>query len=139
MSGLPRPDDFPSRVIEKIRYSDTDRQDHVNNIAFAVFLEAGRVEILFGGDDILAPGCAFVLARVAIDYRGQIDWPGEVEVCSRVERIGDSSIGIEQALFQNGACAATAEAVMVQLDQATGRAAPLSEVARVRAASFARR
>jgi acyl-CoA thioester hydrolase len=31
--------DFPLTSIDKIRYSDTDRQGHVNNAVFASYLE----------------------------------------------------------------------------------------------------
>ena len=42
-------DDFVALSREKLRYSDTDRQGHVNNAVFSTFLETGRVELLFTG------------------------------------------------------------------------------------------
>ena len=123
--------DFPALIVEKVRFSDTDRQGHVNNLQFGAFLEAGRAEILHGAEDLCAPGCFFVLAKTTIVFAGELAWPGEVTVGGRIERIGGSSITIAQALFQSGRCVATADSVMVQVDIASRAAAPLAPHARV--------
>lgn len=39
--------DFSLLTTDKIRYSDTDRQGHVNNAVFSTFLETGRAERLY--------------------------------------------------------------------------------------------
>lgn len=122
--------DFPVRIVEKVRYSDTDRQGHVNNVAFAVFFEAGRVDLLFMRGHAPPEQCAYVLARSAIDFLGQLRWPGDVEIGTRIEKIGASSITIRQALFQDGHCAATSDSVMVQVDTNTQKAQPLGDDAR---------
>lgn len=119
--------DFPFRTWDKIRYGDTDRQGHVNNAVFSTFLESGRVELLCDPAAPLAEaGCAFVIARLTLDFRAELTWPGRVEIGTRVAAVGRSSIRFEQALFQNGTCAATAETVIVQMDESTRRSRPLS-------------
>ena len=130
MTELPVVDDFPSVIAERVRYSDTDRQGHVNNLQFGAFLEAGRAHVLFGAGDLSAPGCFFVIARTSIEFVGELNWPGDVTVANRVGRLGTSSVGFVQALFQEGRCAAVSESVMVQVDIASRAAAPLSEHAR---------
>lgn len=129
MRVSPQPVDFAVQITEKVRYSDTDRQGHVNNLQFGAFLEAGRAEILHGDEDLAEAGCFFVLARTAIDYIGELHWPGAVVVASRIVRIGRTSATIAQALFQNDQCAAIAESVMVQVEIAGRSAAPLNELA----------
>lgn len=130
MNALPVIEDFPSVIAERVRYSDTDRQGHVNNLQFGAFLEAGRAHVLFGRGDLSAPGCFFVIARTAIEFVGELNWPGEVAVANRIEKLGTSSIRFAQALFQDGRCAAISESVMVQVDIASRAAAPLSAAAR---------
>lgn len=130
MNILPVIEDFPSVTTERVRYSDTDRQGHVNNLQFGAFLEAGRAHVLFGGGDLSAPGCFFVIARTSIEFVGELAWPGEVTVANRVERIGTSSVRFAQALFQDNRCAAISESVMVQIDIASRAASSLSEHAR---------
>ncbi len=118
--------DFPSRTYDKVRYADTDRQGHVNNAAFATFCETGRVEILFNPDQPLyRPGTAFVIARLVLDLLAEIRWPGAVDIGTRVEHLGRSSLTLKQALFQREQLVATAETVIVLMDEETRRSTPL--------------
>jgi acyl-CoA thioester hydrolase len=130
-------EDFPAHAADKIRYGDTDRQGHVNNAVFATFLESGRVEILYDPRHPLAdPGSAFVIARLVLDFRSEITWPGEVAIGTRVASIGRSSIKLEQAIFQSGKCVATAETAIVQIDETTRHSRSLSQLARGRLSAF---
>ena len=129
-------DSFPFVAREKLRYGDTDRQGHVNNAVFATFLETGRVEFLFNcGLDLLGENGAFVLARLILDYRREVNWPGEVEIGTRIVSFGRSSLRLEQAVFQHGACVATGESVVVLTDTQTRRSKPFSDEARAFLAS----
>ncbi|MEZ4770204.1 MAG: thioesterase family protein [Caldilineales bacterium] len=121
-----RLEDFPHHTYDKVRYPDTDRQGHVNNAAFATFCETGRVSFLFDPErPLYPPGAAFVIARLVLDFRGEIRWPGTVQIGTRVARIGRSSLALEQALFQNERLVATAETVIVLMDEETRRSTPL--------------
>ena len=121
-------DRFPVRTYEKLRYGDTDRQGHVNNAVFSTMFETGRVEILYDPDAPLAsPGCAFVIVNLNLDFRSEINWPGRVDIGTGVAEVGRSSVTFAQALFQNGRLAATAKAVVVQMDEVTRRSEPLSD------------
>ncbi|MCV7424537.1 acyl-CoA thioesterase [Mycobacterium yunnanensis] len=125
-----RIDDFPGRALDKIRYGDTDRQGHVNNAVFASFLETGRVELLHLGQHPVADdGCSFVIAHLGVDFLAEIIWPGEVVIGTRVTKVGSSSIRLTQALFQRDTCNATAETVIVHVDQETKRSRHLSSEA----------
>lgn len=136
MTEIPRREDFPSLSTDKLRYADTDRQGHVNNAVFAVFLETGRVELVHDPAGGLPPdGCEFVIARLELDYRGEIEWPGEVLIGSRVEEIGRSSVRVAQAVFQGERCVASASTVLVLIDQSTRRPAPIEGRARERLAA----
>lgn len=129
---IPRdaPERYPARIVEKVRYSDTDRQGHVNNVLFAFFFEAGRVDLLFQRGDNPVAGCFYVLARSTIEFLDELHWPGDVEVGTRIEQIGTSSMTIHQVLYQGGRCAAVSESVMVQVDIDSRAATPLSDTSR---------
>ncbi len=136
-SPLPALSDYPRHTPDKLRYGDTDRQGHVNNAVFATLLETGRVELLYDGDGPLhEDGCSFVIASLHLDFRGEINWPGRVDVGTRVAAVGRSSITMEQALFQDGRCAATATTVIVHVNDATHRSQPLGEGALRRLAAL---
>lgn len=128
---LPKLSDFPVIAHDTIRYGDTDKLGHVNNAVFSTFLETGRTRMLLGPESVAAPqGMGFALVRLVLDYRAEIHWPGTVEIGTRVLGIGRSSFTLAQAVFQNGACVATAETVLVLFDLAARRAAPLPEATR---------
>ncbi len=133
MTDHPALDDFPAHSHDKLRYGDTDRQGHVNNAVFATLLETGRIEVLRDATaQLTEDGREWVIARLTLDFLGEILWPGQVDVGTRVQRIGRTSVGMEQALFQDGRIVARAETVIVQMDEETRRPAALSDTARER-------
>ncbi len=71
----------------------------------------------------------FVLASVSLSYLAEVTYPGEVWIGTRINRIGNSSIGLVQGLFQNGTLVGTAETTVVQVSNQTHRSAPFTEPA----------
>ena len=132
-NGTRRPtlDDFPFRTFDKLRYADTDRQGHVNNAVFSTFLETGRVEFLYHPDNPLAAdGASFVIARLALEFAAEIHWPGQIDIGTAVTKVGNSSLGLCQGLFQGGRCVALADTVIVQMDEQSRKSTALSATAR---------
>jgi acyl-CoA thioester hydrolase len=122
---------------DKLRYADTDRQGHVNNAKFATFLESGRVAFLYDPAAPLAPaGCEFVIARLAIDFRAELRWPGTVDIGSVIVAVGRSSLTVGQGLFVGDGCAATAESVIVLTDATTRRSTAIPPALRARLAGW---
>lgn len=136
MTDSIRIEDFPVRSSTRLRYSDTDRQGHVNNTVFVTMLEFGRVELFYDPAAPMAPpGTSFVIVRLELDYRREMHWPGEIEIGTRILSVGRSSFRMAQALFQDGQCTATSESVIVLMDDATRKSTPLpaEAVARLQA------
>jgi len=130
--------DFPLRAQDKLRYGDTDRQGHINNAVFSTFLETGRVELIYDRSrQLVEPGTAFVIARLEMDFRSELLWPGEVEIGTRVASVGRSSVRLEQAIFQGERCVASGITVMVQMDETTRKARPFSDAVREQLAQLA--
>jgi acyl-CoA thioester hydrolase len=123
-------DSYPLLIAEKVRLSDTDRQGHVNNVAFSYFLEAGRAAIVLENEGLLDPDCFFVIVTTTIDYVGELHYPGTVTVAIGMERIGKSSFTVQQALFQDARCASLSHSTMVQMNFTTKASQPLSDKAR---------
>jgi acyl-CoA thioester hydrolase len=110
-----------------IRWRDVDAYGHVNNAVFLNYLEEARdrlVESLFGDR-----AWDFVVARVAIDYRSELNQADrEALVRCRVTGFGTSSVRTaEQVLAADGRLSAEAESVVVARDPETGRSRPLTE------------
>jgi acyl-CoA thioester hydrolase len=121
---------YPLKTHDKVRYADTDRQGHVNNSVFSQFLETGRVEVLYSTDQpVLADNASFVIASLSLNFLDEIHWPGTVDIGTRVARIGASSLTLQQSVFQDTRCVATAKTVIVQVDNQSRRSKPLSQSA----------
>lgn len=119
-------DAYPHKSETDIRHSDTDRIGHVNNVAFAAFLEFGRASLLHDmTGTVPIPGHAFVIVRLEIDYRAEMRWPGRVQIGVGISRIGHSSFAARQAMFNNSRLVAEANSVLVMMNETTRRSAPL--------------
>ncbi len=120
--------DFPISFYDKVRFSDTDKQGHVNNAVFATYLETGRAEFLYHHKPSFnKAGTNFVIASLNIALKAEIHWPGKVDIGTCISRVGNSSFSLSQAIFQNDQCVATADTVIVQVDEVTKKSSPLSE------------
>ena len=100
-----------------IRYSDQDAMAHVNNTALATYIEAARTAFIY---DLIVKGgmqgLEFILARLLIDYRRELHYPGTVDVGARLIRVGNKSLSTGYGVFKGGECAATSECVNVFYD-----------------------
>lgn len=111
-----------------IRFSDQDSMGHVNNVSFAAYVESGRNA--FVNQHLRSdrhPNIDFILARVAIDYRAEMHYPGTVDVGTCIKRIGNTSIAIGSGLFKDGTLVATAESINVFIDVRTRKPIPVPE------------
>jgi len=127
------PQYYPLIAHDMARYGDTDLNGHVNNAAFLTYLETGRIVFLLKpGDPLAPPGHGFAIVRLVMDFRAEMRWGTGVTIGTAVPRIGRTSFTTHQAIFQDDTCTATAECVLVLLDLATRKAAPIE--GRLRAA-----
>jgi acyl-CoA thioester hydrolase len=105
-----------------IRFGDQDSLGHINNVALAQYFEVGRTAYIY---DLIraagSPEIEFILARLVIDYRRELHYPGAVEVGSRLTRLGTKSLTTGYGVFLGDACIATSEAVNVFYDMQTRR------------------
>jgi acyl-CoA thioester hydrolase len=114
-----------------LRFADTDALGHVNNSTFSVMCESGRVGLFTTHLDPTLPAEGFfVIARLVLDFRSELNYPGQVRTATWLVKLGRSSLSLQQALFSNGRLAATAESVCVLMDRHTRRPVPLPEATR---------
>ena len=116
----------------EIRWSDLDAYAHVYHPVYLTYLEAARDQWLNRVFDRGGQIWDYVVARVAIDYRGALALAdGAAVVRCQLKEIGRSSITTrEEVLAPDGRTAVEAEVVIVAWDTASGRPRPLSEAER---------
>ena len=122
--------DFRHRTRVDVRLGDLDPFGHVNNAVVASYVEQGRVLYL---RDVLGTGVdpvsmPFILAMLKIDYLAQIQFSDSVEVGTRVDWIGRTSIGMSHLLTgRESRELARSESVLVTFDYGADRPMPVSD------------
>ena len=86
--------------------------------------------------NISTANCSFVIAHQFLDFYAELTWCGLVDIGSKSVSIGKSSLTIENGLFQDIICAATARVVVVQGHNITKQSEPLSRDARKHLTGF---
>ena len=113
---------YPFSVAVQVRWRDLDANAHVNNAAFATFLEVARTELWherFGGR---GPGTIpFVVARLEVEYLRPISLHDRVEVGIRPTDIGPVKFDFEYRVEASGRLAARARTVQVCVRSESGR------------------
>jgi acyl-CoA thioester hydrolase len=103
------------------RYADVDPYWHLNNVAIATYFEDARITFVAGLleiDRLTGARSRVLLARLAIDYLREGRWPGTLQVGAGVTTVGRTSVTVGLGLFQDEACIAVSDAVLVRLGEA---------------------
>jgi acyl-CoA thioester hydrolase len=95
----------------------------VNNASFAAYAEVARLDFLnLFGKSVRS----LIHASLYIDFRRQVRFDEAVRVETRVERIGTSSITLEQTVFAGDERAADIRSTVVYFDYAAGKSRQLT-------------
>ena len=111
---------------DTIRFGDMDSTGHVNNVAFARYVEDGRVPFMKSG---LLPAYddrqRFVVGNLNIRFRAQAWYPGSVRIGTGVLRVGRTSLTLGHGVFCAEQCLVTAETTMVYI--VGGKSSPITD------------
>jgi acyl-CoA thioester hydrolase len=128
LDSTPRLEDFPYRLSDNVRFGDLDPNQHVNNAVYATYFETGRVTLMKDRSLGLMPqGLAWIMVRLDIHFRAELRWPGTIELGLGVTKLGRTSVTLEQVVFSEGRCVASAQAVTVLIDDLTRKPTPLTD------------
>jgi acyl-CoA thioester hydrolase len=93
--------EFKHKIKLVVRFSDLDAMRHVNNAAYLSYLEEARIayfnDVLGRAKNSLEFGA--VIARIEIDYLQPIVLGDELEIFTRVSKIGNKSSDIEHIII----------------------------------------
>ena len=115
-------DDYPFVVPIQVRWRDLDAFAHINNAAFATFLEIARTAVWrerFGGRE--AMDIPFFVKRLEIDYKQSVSLYDKVRVGLRVGAVKGASFTFEYRVEADGAVAAEAATLLACVDNSTGK------------------
>ncbi len=111
-----------------LRFSDEDSMGHINNVAYAAYVEQARVAFV---DALLKSGgnggIDYILVNVNINFRREMHFPGTVDIGARLIRIGNKSITTSYGLFKDSENVATAGSVNVFFDTKSSKTVPIPD------------
>lgn len=118
-----------------VRYRDLDPLGHVNNAVYATYLEQARTSYI---DDVIGEPpeeLGLVVANLELDFDRSITFRERVTVGLRTTDIGTSSVSMDYEVRSDDGVAATANSVIVALDE-TGSPCPVPDEARQRIVEY---
>ncbi len=108
-----------------IRFSDEDNMGHVHHEAIVGYIAHARVTFI---DELVkrsgVKDIDYVLVNLNVDFLGEVNHPGVVDVSSWVERIGNKSVTTKYELFKEGEKFAKALSVYVFFNTKTKETVP---------------
>lgn len=117
--------DFQHVREDRLRLTDLDFQQHVNNAAQTALLANARFDFL--GEVVrpaLPPGDKLVIASLEVSFLREMLYGDKVYTGTRILSLGRTSMRLEQAIFQDGRCALRAVCVFVHVSAQEKAPAP---------------
>lgn len=112
------------------RFGDIDGLRHINNAVLPVWFEMARNPIFrFFVPDLTVnyEKWNLIMARIELDFVGQLMYGSDVEVRTSIEKIGNSSFTVYQEAWQNGKLGAKGKSVCVHFDFKAQKSKPIPQ------------
>jgi acyl-CoA thioester hydrolase len=123
----------------QVTFRDVDFFGHVNNAVYFTFFELGRTRYWLEMMGTTLPGAiGFIVAHADCDFRRQLDFGQEIEICTRIGELRNRSLDFlcEIRRSGGGGVAATGKVVVVMFDWKAQEAVPIDQSLRERIAGF---
>ncbi|MGZ4107716.1 MAG: acyl-CoA thioesterase [Tumebacillaceae bacterium] len=116
----------------KVRFAETDANQHMSHVSAVIYMEQARCEFLEGLElfhptQIAQEGKTFVLAKQTIEYKQQAYYNDLLNVYCRVSHIGTSSVVMDYAIYsrERDVVTCTGSSTVVYFDQHQQKSTPL--------------
>lgn len=125
------PEPWTFGMADRVRYSEIDALNHVNNVAYLRWYETLRVQYLdhYGIFDHAGPNAKFVVKTVSLDYKAEVARGAEYINVTRTVSIRNTSWTMQYATYVDGTLTTTGDCVAVLLN-ADNSKRPLSDAMR---------
>lgn len=133
---------FPVTVPITLHWGDMDALGHVNNARYFTWFESARMA-LFERVGLAATGnpeIGPILAHTRCDFLAPVTYPAEITAGTRVSRLGNTSFGMDYAVWHQGdgpgKPVARGEGVIVLVNYESGEKVPIPDDLRQRLAQL---
>lgn len=108
------------------RFGDVDGLRHINNTMLPIWFELGR-EPLFRlfNPEMKLESWNLIMARIEVDYLLPMGLGADVEILTKLSKVGRTSFTVYQEAWQRGNRCATGSAVVVHYDFAASKPLPI--------------
>ncbi|MFP8966094.1 acyl-CoA thioesterase [Pokkaliibacter sp. CJK22405] len=114
-------------------FYDTDALGHINNTRLPVWFELARNDLFAVFSPALDPKeWHLILARLEVDFIGELFYNDKVQVKTWVERLGNSSIVVLQEAWQGDRLGARGRVTMVHYDWSEKKSCRIPDPIRAR-------
>jgi acyl-CoA thioester hydrolase len=127
-------EDFKHKISITVRFNEVDMLGVCNNAVYVNYIEHARLEYIrdigaMPKDGLFSDGRLFFVVRNEINYQGFAAYGDRLDIYSRISFIKNSSFGFEQLIVnsKNGEKIIESSGVIVHVDPATRKSAPLQE------------
>lgn len=122
-------EDFRHLTTAPLRWSDEDMLGHLNNLVYMQLAEEGRVRYFHDvfPKEVLETFWhqnGVILADIQCSFLKPVNWPSDIEVGTRIARVGNSSAELINGLFVEGELVARLKSVIVWMNYAENRSQP---------------
>ncbi|HEY4557890.1 MAG TPA: thioesterase family protein [Enteractinococcus sp.] len=126
MSNFDQIEPIATPIDVQIRWSDQDVNGHVNHVRILTLVEEARIRAtqLWMGTTPGANGPTRVIRALNTSFKQEVQYGKNTTIWVWVPRIGTTSFVFGQLVTQQDEPCVYAEATMVMIDAATGRAKP---------------
>ncbi len=112
----------------KPAFCDTDALGHINNTKLPVWFEQARNDLFHIFTPDLDPQkWQLILAKIEVEYTGELFYGRDVTIKTYVGHIGNSSFQVCQEAWQDGKMGAKGIATMVHYSFADKKSQPLTD------------
>ncbi len=98
-------EDFRHFFSDEVRWGDCDMLGHVNNATYLRYIESARIAYISDLMNLTLTSdsdTGWIFADLHCSFLGQLLYPCQMEIGSRITRFGNSSATIVAAVFEQG-------------------------------------
>lgn len=88
-----------------VRWGDADALGHINNVQYVRYIESSRVDYSKTVNNLdfeANTKQCWILAELQCSYIGQLHYPCEIDVCTRISKVGNKSAELIASIFVKG-------------------------------------
>ena len=131
-------DGYPVELEIPVAWGDLDAFGHVNNTVYFRWFESARMAFFerIGISPNRPEKVGPIMATTSCDYLVPVEYPATVVVGARVQRIGNTSLVMENEATLEGTLVARGTTVIVLIDYRTGEKVPVPDEMRAAIAAL---